>query len=131
MEIVNVIEIGADFGREELGIESRCFGPRNAVQPSPLREGERFSFLRLLLGDGLRLRVYGGLASDVGTDQSMLTSIGIARPGYVAAERVRGLLLSEDAELRAGDHGQATADAPRAQSGPPFGFLKLTGDFTV
>ena len=57
MEIVDVIDIGADFGREELGIESRRFGSRSAVQPSPVREGERFSFLRLLLGDGLRLRV--------------------------------------------------------------------------
>ena len=58
MEVVDVIDIGADFGRNELGIESRRFGPRGAVQPSPVRECERFSFLRFVGRGSLQLRVF-------------------------------------------------------------------------
>src|SRR5947208_924331 len=57
-EVTDVIDVSADFGCKELGIESWRFRPWSAIQPGPIREGERFGFLRLLGRCGLRLRTF-------------------------------------------------------------------------
>src|SRR5436189_3944274 len=56
IEIIDVVHVCANLRSEELTVESRRFRPRSAVQPGPVSEGERFSFLRFLGRGGSRLR---------------------------------------------------------------------------
>src|SRR5207244_8457119 len=59
MEVVNVIDISSNLGCKKLAVESWRFRSRSAIQPGPVRKGERFGSLRLLGSCGaLRLGVF-------------------------------------------------------------------------
>src|SRR5579872_3895670 len=39
-KVINIVNIGANFGREKFGIEGRRFGARISVKPCPIGERE-------------------------------------------------------------------------------------------
>ena len=52
IEVIGVIRVGANFGREELGIEWNFFDATVAVQPAEVGKGERCGLLvGILLGE--------------------------------------------------------------------------------
>src|SRR5215470_905400 len=98
-EVIDVVDIGPDFGREELAVKGGCLGPRITVQPSEVGKGEGLSFGGLLLSGCLRrirrLDRHGGSRDEILSLNRSLASLFQLRFQFLNP-RTHALKFSDD-----------------------------------